>query len=140
MMSHKNRITVPLLIIYLLRDRDPAIACCDISPHTPAEAFAAPSTAVEKGANRGLVRLPVVTGDVGAGHPRRVAEEVVLIQRLAAGEGGDAGVPHRVWVRPPVIPGGGGAAHPRRVAEELVLIQRLAAGEGGDAGAPHQPE
>src|ERR1035438_3069241 len=95
MMSHKNRITVPLLIIYLLRDRDPAIACCDISPHTPAEAFAAPSTAVEKGANRGLVRLPVVTGDVGAGHPRRVAEEVVLIQRLAAGEGGDAGVPHQ---------------------------------------------
>src|SRR5579859_3962209 len=51
------------------------------------------SGAFEKGADGGLVGVAVVAVDVRAGHPDRVAEEVVLVQRLAAGEGRDAGVP-----------------------------------------------
>ena len=48
---------------------------------------AALPAATQEGADGGLVRLAVIAGDVGAGHPHRVAEEeVVLVRRLSRPE------------------------------------------------------
>src|SRR5260370_41836166 len=90
MISHRNRMTVPLLMSPPpARGPDQAIACCDTSPQIPIWGLAAP----EEVADGGLVGLALVAGDVGARHPHRVAEEGVLVQRLAARERRDAGVP-----------------------------------------------
>src|SRR5579863_9950150 len=92
MMSQMNKISVPLLMTsppaWEVQTRP--YACSDTSSRTRSGGVGAP---VEEAADGGLVRLAVVAADVGAGHPDRIAEEVVLVQRLAAGEGRDAGVP-----------------------------------------------
>src|SRR6266568_9016644 len=96
MISHRNRMTVPLLMSPPpARGPDPAIGCCDTSLHFRIWSLAAPLAAIQEGPDGGLVGLAVVAGDVGARHPHRVAEEVVLVQRLAARERRDAGVPHQ---------------------------------------------
>src|SRR5260370_24343503 len=96
MISHRNRITVPLLMSPPpARGPGPAIACCDTSLHFLIWSLAAPSGGIQEGPDLGHVGLAVVAGDVGARHPHRVADEVVLVQRLASPEGRDARVPHQ---------------------------------------------
>src|SRR6266576_5311924 len=92
MISHMNRITVPLLTL-MFPPRPRPWAWCDSSGRIRIWGLAAPLPALKEGADGGLVGLAVVAGDVRPGHPHRIAEEVVLVQRLPAGEGRDAGVP-----------------------------------------------
>src|SRR5215471_13198535 len=80
----------------------------------------------------GVWRL-VVAGDVGAGHPDRVAEEVVLVEGLPSGERGDAGVPGEAEQSDPVRAG------QRRRLEVGADVGGGRAGHVGLGGGGHQP-